>query len=73
MAVAASSCARHVARAKGEFAVDLDTAALVAATSLTVTERHYTRMLCACRLQTFVTGASGGAWTWEDIEATLAP
>jgi hypothetical protein len=35
MAVAASSCARHVARAKGKFAVDLDTTALVAATSLT--------------------------------------
>ena len=35
MSVAASSHARHVARAKGEFAVDLDTAALVAAISLT--------------------------------------
>jgi hypothetical protein len=45
---------------------------LKAATSLTVTERHYTHMLWACRLQTFVTGASGGAWTWENIEATLA-
>jgi hypothetical protein len=51
----------------------LDAAALlVAATSLTVTERHYTRMLCACRLQTFVTEASGEVWTWEDIGATLA-
>ena len=73
MSVAASSYARHVARAKGEFAVDLDTAALVAATSLTVTEWHYARMLCARMVQTFVTGASGGAWTWENIEATLAP
>jgi hypothetical protein len=46
---------------------------LKAATSLTVTERHFTHMLCTCRLQTFVTGASGGAWTWEDMEATLVP
>jgi hypothetical protein len=38
MSVVASSYARHVARAKEEFAVDLDTAALVAATSLTGNE-----------------------------------
>jgi hypothetical protein len=63
-----------MAAAQVRMAGGLDTAALlVAATSLTVTKRHYTHMLCACRLQTFVTGASGGAWTWKDMEATLVP
>ena len=62
-----------MAAAPARMAGGLDAAALlVAATSLTVTEWHYTRMLCACRLQTFVTEASGGTWTWEDIGATLA-
>jgi hypothetical protein len=63
-----------MAAAPVRMAGGLDAAALlVAATSLAATERHYTRMLCACRLQTFVTEASEGAWTWtwEDIGATL--
>jgi hypothetical protein len=62
-----------MAAAPVRMARGLDAAALlVAATSLTVTARHYTRMLCACRLQTFVTEASGEAWSWEYIGATLA-
>jgi hypothetical protein len=59
-----------MAAAPVRMAGGLDAAALlVAATSLAVTERHYTRMLCACRLLPFITEASGGAWTWEDIGA----
>jgi ferredoxin-thioredoxin reductase catalytic subunit len=62
-----------MAAAPARMAGGLDAAALlVAATSLVVTKRHYTRMLCACRLQTFVTEASGEAWTWEDIGTALA-
>jgi hypothetical protein len=62
-----------MAAAPARMAGGLNAAALlVAATSLTVTERRYTRMLCACRLQTLVTEASGGAWTWKDIGAILA-
>jgi hypothetical protein len=49
-----------MAAAPARMAGGLDAAALlVAATSLVVTKRHYTRMLCACRQQTFVTEASG--------------
>jgi hypothetical protein len=62
-----------MAAAPVRMAGGLDAAVLlVAATSLAVTERRYTCMLCACRLQTFVTEACGEAWTWEDIGAALA-
>jgi hypothetical protein len=56
-------------------AVGLDTAALVATTSLAVAKSLARRTSwMRASLEPFrATGASGGAWTWEDGEATLVP